>query len=289
MKKLLELKLSIGLIATGGLVALFLLAVELKSFVFRQPEPFSFNPNANGILAGSDQGLQEITLGKPLMFIGLLLFIFIVLQLLFNKDARKKLMISLLQAIIAFILLWLLTNNIYQRNQQPNAESGTAANQPAQVGTQAQTPEYVTPKINPWLIFGVSFGIVLGLTLTAWWIYSRRPGQPGSNARDEIAEIARDALNGLQPGANWDEAIVRAYLRMNEVVTEQRGFIRPPGSTPSEFALRMEREGLPGEAVRTLTRLFEGVRYGGRNSSGQERDLAAAALSAILHFCGVRN
>jgi hypothetical protein len=49
----------------------------------------------------------------------------------------------------------------------------------------------------------------------------------------------------------------------------------------------MERAGLPGEAVRTLTRLFEGVRYGRKTTSRAERDLASAALSAILHDCGV--
>jgi len=79
---------------------------------------------------------------------------------------------------------------------------------------------------------------------------------------------------------------VQAYIRMNEVVVAERGLIRQPGSTPSEFAHRMERIGLPAEAVRALTGLFEGVRYGAKTSSPAERDLAAAALKAILHHCG---
>jgi hypothetical protein len=123
--------------------------------------------------------------------------------------------------------------------------------------------------------------------LIGWFIYTRRPKLGQALSMAEIAGIAREAREGLQEGQDWDDAIVRCYVRMNEIVTQERGLVRQLGNTPAEFALRMERAGLPGEAVRTLTRLFEGVRYGGKTTSPAERDLAAAALSAILHYCGV--
>jgi hypothetical protein len=152
---------------------------------------------------------------------------------------------------------------------------------------QLPPPEFSPPQVNPWVGFLTSFAITLGLVALAWFIASRRPKKRPVPILVDLAGIAREALADLESGQNWDDAIVAAYVRMNEVVTEERGLIRQPGTTPSEFAVRMEQAGLPGEAARVLTRLFEQVRYGGQTSTRQERDLAAAALSAILRACGV--
>jgi hypothetical protein len=56
--------------------------------------------------------------------------------------------------------------------------------------------------------------------------------------------------------------------------------------TPNEFAIRLERAGLPGDAVRRLTRLFEMVRYGDRKSAPKDISEAVTCLNTILHYCG---
>ena len=56
--------------------------------------------------------------------------------------------------------------------------------------------------------------------------------------------------------------------------------------TPHEFALRLERAGLPADAVGRLTRLFEGVRYGDRKSGPKDVNEAVSCLKTILHYCG---
>ena len=73
---------------------------------------------------------------------------------------------------------------------------------------------------------------------------------------------------------------------MTEVVSRRRGFHRAVDVTPSEFAAHLEQSGLPAEAVRRLTRLFESVRYGARTSSPRESAEAADCLRAVLHYCG---
>lgn len=73
---------------------------------------------------------------------------------------------------------------------------------------------------------------------------------------------------------------------MSEAVSRKRGLLRSTAMTPSEFARRLERAGLPGEAVGRLTGLFEAVRYGGRTSSQREINEAVSCLTAILHYCG---
>jgi hypothetical protein len=73
---------------------------------------------------------------------------------------------------------------------------------------------------------------------------------------------------------------------MSEVVQTRRGLQRQHDLTASEFAVRLEQAGLPGEAVRRLTRLFEAARYGGRNASREEMVEAVSCLSMVLHACG---
>ena len=73
---------------------------------------------------------------------------------------------------------------------------------------------------------------------------------------------------------------------MSDAVSRNRGLFRAKAMTPAEFARRLERAGLPGDAVRRLTRLFEAVRYGGRKSSQKEINEAVSCLTAILHYCG---
>ncbi len=290
MKKLLGCKVTIVFLALGGLVALILLSAALREFSFRPAEPFSFDfgqtaPQLPSTTAGEELPLP---LWKIVLFSGLFLVIFLTLLLMLDPEIRKRLLLRLFRLILTMAALWLALSYAYEQgNLQQTLDLLLAGGSAAPTSPQVPSPVYVPPQLSPWLVFAVSFGIALALILTGWFIYTRRPVAGRTVSLEELAGIAREARAGLQEGRNWDEAIVRCYVRMNEVVTQERGLVRQLGNTPAEFALRMERAGLPGEAVRTLTGLFEAVRYGGKTTGPAERDLAAAALSAILHSCGV--
>ena len=73
---------------------------------------------------------------------------------------------------------------------------------------------------------------------------------------------------------------------MSRAVEKRHGLTRDVAMTSSEFARRLEMAGLPSEAVHTLTRLFESVRYGARRSTADEIDQAVKCLTVILNFCG---
>lgn len=146
------------------------------------------------------------------------------------------------------------------------------------------------PEVPPWVNYLISIGVILALLLLAWslsrwWMRLSRP-QPASDSLDDLAAIARSSLDDLQAGQDWDDVIVGCYARMSEAVSRRRGLFRTQAMTPAEFARRLERAGLPGDAVRRLTRLFEAVRYGGRKSSQREINEAISCLTAILHYCG---
>jgi hypothetical protein len=80
--------------------------------------------------------------------------------------------------------------------------------------------------------------------------------------------------------------IVNCYLRMSDVVADKRRLQREIAMTPQEFAVRLERAGLPGDPVRRLTGLFEMVRYGDRKSAPRDVTEAVNCLNAILRSCG---
>ena len=73
---------------------------------------------------------------------------------------------------------------------------------------------------------------------------------------------------------------------MSDVVADKRQLQRELAMTPQEFAVRLERAGLPGDAVRRLTRLFEVVRYGDRKSAPKDVTEAVNCLNTILVYCG---
>jgi hypothetical protein len=73
---------------------------------------------------------------------------------------------------------------------------------------------------------------------------------------------------------------------MSAVVADKRQLKREVAMTPQEFAQRLERAGLPGDAVNRLTRLFEVVRYGDRKSAPKDITEAVSCLNTILVYCG---
>lgn len=288
MKKLLNNKTVVFLIALAGLVALALLAAALRDLKFQPAAPVSFNFGSVQVSGAGFTGPPDIAMWRYLLFAALAILIVAIIFVLLDPELRKKLLLRVVQIVIWMLAIGFLLNFAFE-NGKLNQQSGDNGGPPGwsqSTFNQGDAPVYSPPEISPWVTYTVSFAIGLGLTAVGWLIYSRRQKNSGSSARFELAGIARQALEELKPGGNWDDAIIKAYVRMNEVVVSERGLLRQPGNTPREFALRMERVGLPGEAVRTLTSLFEGVRYGNRSSSLTERDLAAAALSAIVHALG---
>ena len=218
---------------------------------------------------------------------GVLLLVLAVIMFILDPELRKRVLQSLVRIGLILGLIWLLMTNATNRAAfQELIRNSLIGGQAGNAAVQGAAPVIAPPEISPWVVFAVSFGIGLALILGGWSLYTHRRKPRAGLVMDEVANIARKALDELGTGHDWDDAIVGAYIRMNEVVNKERGLFRLPGNTPSEFGRRMERIGLPGEAVRTLTSLFEAVRYGGKSSSREDRDLAAAALSAILHSCG---
>jgi hypothetical protein len=285
MRRLLEHRWIVILLSLAGLMGLGLLAAELREVEFQPggPFPLLFSSASNGSVSASD-GLN-LSLVQWLSVIALWVVVLTIILVLLNPKTRKRALIALFRFAISLWALWLVLERFgLQMGRKPTTPTGQPTGN-LSATPPALPPEFAPPQVHSWVGLVVSFIVALGIVALAWLILRR--SRPRKFAPlEELAGIARQALDGLQDGRDWDDAIVAAYIRMNAVVTAERGLTRQPGTTPSEFAIYMEIAGLPGEAARTLTRLFEQVRYGAHSSTRRERDLAAAALAAILQACG---
>jgi hypothetical protein len=100
-----------------------------------------------------------------------------------------------------------------------------------------------------------------------------------------LAREAQEALHALQAGVDLQDAVMRCYFEMGQILSEQRGIRRGETMTPREFERHLRGAGLPQQPVEQLTRLFEGARYGARVSGKREERQAIACLTAIVDAC----
>jgi hypothetical protein len=127
---------------------------------------------------------------------------------------------------------------------------------------------------------------VLFWRINRWWML-RKETSDALRPLDEIAGIARASLRQLSSGqGSAQDKIIQCYEDMSRVVGARRGLHREHAMTAAEFAIRLEKAGLPREPVNRLTHLFESVRYGARTSAQAEVDEAIACLTSILKYCG---
>jgi hypothetical protein len=213
-----------------------------------------------------------------------------LMALLMSPEARKRTFKMLLQMAVT---LWVLSLVLQRYNERLLEQFGVNSEElgSGQQGGEALAPPPVfePPQVSPMFSYLISFAIAL-LCLAVIWVLYRgwkkyfAPDVP--KPLNDIARIARSSLDDLSSGRNSGDVIINCYLRMSDVVSNKQRIHREIAMTPSEFASRLERAGLPGEAVKRLTRLFEGVRYGDRRSGPQDVNEAVTCLRTILHYCG---
>jgi hypothetical protein len=117
-----------------------------------------------------------------------------------------------------------------------------------------------------------------------WMLWRRRKLDLSPNRL--IARQAQSALDALQAGGDLKNTIIRCYYQMSAVINQQRGIQRSQTMTPHEFEEYLASNGLPGEPVHLLTRLFENVRYGNLPAGTAEEQVALNSLTAIIEACG---
>ena len=277
--------------AALALGALTVLAVSLDQVSFNEGQRFaqketeSLPPMSAQDLA---QVLADIPLWKQLAVWGLISMMVILIGLLLSPELRKRFLILFVRTIFIVLGTIFLLRNYGDQLFGLQAFAGNLGG-PGDAASAQPMPVFQPPHISPVLSYMVSFAFALLWIAVMWGLYRGWQKYNSLNTKkslDEIAHIARSSISDLNSGRDSSDVIIRCYLRMSDVVADKRKLHREIAVTPQEFAIRLERAGLPGDAVRRLTRLFEAVRYGDRKSAPKDVSEAVSCLNTILHYCG---
>lgn len=279
--------LFLSILALG---ALTVLAIGLRDVSFRDAQHFSRRQaeGAETLPPAPIGPLPEITLQSQVLVWGALLLLVVLIGVLLSRELRKRLFRTFIRVAFTYWALYF----VFTRYGDVISSFGQGLAQPRNSGPASgggglPPPAFEAPQETAWLSYLVGVVFILLISLFGWrFVFSKHAGRAGSRSLDEIARVARTSLRDLSTGRDSTDVIMNCYFRMSDVVADKRSLQRSTAMTPAEFATRLVRAGLPGEAVRRLTRLFEHVRYGGHRSGPREVNEAVACLTTILHYCG---
>jgi hypothetical protein len=291
MQRWLSKKPLIVLIAALGLASLLVVSIGLPELAFRPGRPVGRAESATVQLAVREtmDRLEDVLWWEQLILWGILFLLVLLAGMLMTPEGRRRLMRSFLRlAAFFWAVQYIMEHNgdlLTQLTLGLEASGVSAA-----AGDGGPPPVFEAPQISPGLIAVVSLALAVGLTLAftaarRWWDRTQafRRMRPQN---ESLAEIARASLTDLSTGRALEDVILECYARMSRTVEMRRGLSRQESMTPGEFAARLERAGLPGEAVQGLTGLFERVRYGGHPTTPAEKSRAVECLNSILRSCG---
>ena len=291
MRSFFQKKLWIVLLASLALGAWTVLALSLDNVPFHEAEHYGHEQTADLPplnLKEVMDAVGDIPMWKVILVWGLVALMVILFALLLSPEARKRLLLLLFRMTATAVAFWYLLSNYadklpgLQALIRPPVENPSAAD-------NAPIPVFTPPQVSPYITYLISFGFALLTIALIWGFYQglrKFTALHTGDSLQEIARIARTSLKDLSAGRDSSDVIIKCYLRMSDVVADKRRLRREISMTPQEFALRLERSGLPGDAVRRLTRLFESVRYGDRKSAQKDVNEAVSCLTTILNYCG---
>ena len=280
------------MLAVLALAALAILASGLREVSFRAGQIMADSEARSVSLPVTRliEDLVNIPLWKQLLVWAVMFLIVLIVSTILSPELRRRLILNFLRFMAIFWVLYYLAKNYGYLFKGLDFIGEQSARHATDTGAATPAPVFTPPQISPALTFLIGLGVALALVGVWWWFnrwWKRRQAFLAmQRPLDDIANIARSSLDDLAAGRAWDDVILNSYFRMSRVVEKRRGLARQHAMTPSEFAARLELAGLPGEAVRRLTRLFEKVRYGAHQSTAEEINEAMTCLSAILHHCG---
>jgi len=268
-----------------SLACLLIVAISISQLKLLPGVPFSLgNPPpeiaGNGGELSGEGNLVAIIRGLAALAT-VLLVAYIIIHML-TPEGRKR----LLADVVALVLLFLLMNFFASAPRS----TLTATQTPVESQPPAALPTVPVAKFtaNPPQWVDLIAIVILAIFLTILFInilrIALRPRQT-QTVLERIARQAETALDALREGNEPKDIVLRCYYEMSQVVRERQHIQRDLATTPQEFEQTLLQQGLPGNAVRQLTDLFEQVRYGAEIAGEAEKQTAIDSLSAIIEAC----
>ncbi len=270
-------------------VLILIIAMSLPTLVLSSGQPFSLGQaqlqtfGTNGPLAG---GETIVWLIRGVVAIALALFPLYILYSLMTPEGRQRLIADLIVLTLLFLLANYLQKLPLQANLQPQQQAAGAPQITDDVSPLPDSGFVATPPI--WLtpvVIVIASILVVIIIFVGIRVLRRRPSN--ENSLDDLAEEAQKAIEALNLGGDLRNTVIYCYREMMHIVKQQKGIEREKDMTVREFEDYLISSGLPKEAIQTLSRLFEQVRYGGALEDSRQEQLARSCLTDIMNACKV--
>ncbi len=232
-------------------------------------------------------GENLILLVRILFLVALILLPVSIVYFIISPEMRKRALRELLRLFTFVAALQVLSRlSFLDGGEFFEVETGDPAS-PLEFPTLSEADLTYDPQPSRWIIYAVSLLIALVIAYfvvrLGWRALRRRDEEPAPLRK--LAREAQVAVDALRAEEDVRDVVTRCYVEMSRVVREERGLQRGIAVTAREFEAYLSQHGLPSAPVRTLTRLFETVRYGAEVPGEVERQQAIESLTAIADAC----
>lgn len=262
-----------------ALLAILLLAASLSDLQLKEGALFERETSEELSLLLAQFSNYKGALLACTAFLPLLVLFFFLLNRTTHEQLpaarRSNLLVMLLQLIFLLLAFMVIRRKILEN---PGSPFNLGQFKPPEYSPIEEVPRIpvVFPRL---LVFAVAFALLSIIVIVLIRIFNRRRRE--SESRELVQWEAFNALNDIQAGSDLRNVIVRCYYQMNQAVEQARGVRRREGMTPREFERQLVHLGITPLPVSQLTRLFEEVRYGGKETGPETEELARSCLSAI--------
>jgi len=277
------------------IVVVGLLASSLPRVQFEAGRPFRLLDEAEQTGGGSPVTPVNIdsVIIQGIMAISLILIPVFLIMLFFSKRWKKHLQIGLMVLIAALLIAAINTLALNFDNPIMSAPAAMNEELPP-IDLEAPPVQEFTGSPPLWLGFLVAlFIFLLVAVVIIAFLRSRRRHVQAAMEPDPIAEQAEMALAAIHSGRDVRGVVIDCYSRMCDVLLDERGISRDPSMTPREFQNEfgnwLAKRGVPTDAIKTLTGLFEQVRYSPSPATEAQEQQAVECLSAISSTARRRN
>ena len=266
------------------IILVIVLGISLPDLAFQPALPF---PGADTDSVGVETpqtAIGSLNFSFPWIFqlglaLGIILLSLALIIALVKKANLKRVVLLASVLTVLFALFSLL----------PNLPSSKLDSVPidTHVTKQPQTDYLTAPIGDPPanLFLWVEVFLLIAISILIGWmvirIFQRRLKE------NPLAVEAESAILAISNGGNLGGIIIRCYLNMEKVISQEQGIERNQSVTPREFKTHLIYKGIPEEPILQLTTLFEKARYGNLDLTEQDELQALNSLSAIQKACQI--
>ena len=269
-------------VVVGGLLVL---ATGISDLELKEGQPFVLGREGEppGVSGGS---LFDLELGQVWKAAGVIIFWVIlplsILYFIISPEARKEVIRRVISMSLTIFALIILIRQLSIIGGCTPIQTPTTVLPEGRIEPVDFT--FITPETPTFRFFGTLFAASL-MIAAIWQIIRRLRQERQRQPLVRIAEEAETAIREINAGGDLKNTIIRCYAEMNQALYEYKGINRKESMTPREFEQSLGAIGVSKTNIAQLTRLFEDVRYGGKELGVRGGQEAVDCLRAIVTDC----